>query len=110
MCLEEAGLPIDLDPEDAVRRLYGVSGGRVGVVLKVLRTSANSSDLQQLSMKQIADAALAAVQSHVPPKNYFEETPPSDRDLVNSYFDVMTDAGLDVELSTLQDLAAAQGV
>lgn len=110
MCLEEAELPIDLDPEDAVRRLYGVSGGRVGVVLKVLRTSANSPDLQQLSMKQIADAALATVQSHVPPKIYFEETPPSDRDLVNSYFDVMTDAGLDVELSTLQDLAAAQGV
>lgn len=104
--MQEAGAQIEFDPDDIVRRIYGASGGRVGVMLRILTASVSASRNGSLSFTDLRKGALATVQTGMTPDCFFHEEQPSDRALVRSYVKVMQDAGLDVEATNIHDFAA----
>ncbi|KUJ77749.1 TniB family NTP-binding protein [Ruegeria profundi] len=107
-CLEQAGLLLDFDKEDLVRRLYGASGGRIGQVLKMLRASIQRLPGTALSLGQISESASKVMQSQVSCEMFFALDPPSDLQLVSAYGEVMEAAQLEVSPSTVQDLLGIQ--
>ncbi|WP_171236823.1 TniB family NTP-binding protein [Ruegeria sp. HKCCA6837] len=110
-CLEESGILLEFDQDDMVRRLYGVSGGRVPVALEVLRAPlALGAQNSQYSTKTIARAATDSGLERDPYQSFFQEEPPSDTELIRSYIRVMADAGLEVEPTTSHELAIMRGV
>lgn len=110
-CLIAAGVELDFDQEDMARRLYGVSGGRIPVVLEVLRAPmAQSTPVLQLSFDRVAQAVEDNGLESMIPADFFQDQPPCDTDLIRSYVKVMADAGVSVEPKTAHEMAIHHGI
>ena len=107
--LRGSGFEIQFDELDMSARLYGVSGGRVGMMIRVLEFAAIGSKAKALDFDQVKLAASRAVQAQLEPKRNFNPDPPAVDMLVQSYARVMQEAGLEIEINTGSDFAAVYG-
>ncbi|MDV7144759.1 TniB family NTP-binding protein [Tropicimonas sp. TH_r6] len=103
--LNEAGALLDFDFEDVVYRLYGLSGGRVGAMMKVLRGSVHFMRDGVMTSQCIAKSAKATSQKELNSARFFGENRPTHNDLVRSYVRVMQEAGLEIEVSSITELS-----
>lgn len=111
--LETSGFSVELDFENCVRRLYGASGGRVPMMLRILKILALSSKSPApISLEDFAAAAAKMQQSSIPISSFFKTEEPDETDLFASFASVMSEAGLDYDVETVFGLEAnlqAQG-
>jgi hypothetical protein len=96
---------LDFDENAMVRRLYGVSGGRVGVVLRLLKAVPLLPG-SGLALRDLQSAAKLVFQDAARSDLYFAEQEPTDRQLAGAYTSVMKDANLPVEVLTHADAGA----
>ncbi len=104
--LQAEGVSIDFDDLDMSRRLYGISGGRVGRVLDVLRAAAKRVQNSTLTFDTVARAARLTIQDSGHTDIYFQDAAPTDESLVRSYARVMHDAELAIDPTNLVEFAA----
>lgn len=101
------GVRIGLSDEDCLRRLYGVSGGRVGTLLRVLDAAAVLvADGPELRLEHLRSAAQTTTQAALGSGQYFTNEAPPDVLLTRSYIKVLNDAGVAFEPSGQRDLEA----
>lgn len=106
--MQAAGGQFDFDFEELVVRLYGVTGGRVGMLVRILQVAALKMKSKTLTSKIISDSAIQLTQQSLNADYFFGEEAPQKIDLVRSYIQVMQDAGLDVTPESLIDLEALE--
>ncbi|WP_425046496.1 TniB family NTP-binding protein [Primorskyibacter sp. S87] len=106
--LQAAGAHLDFGFEDMVVRLYGVTGGRIGMMVRVLQVAVLKMKSQTLTFKDISDGALTLTQKSLNARHLFETEVPQKIDLVRAYIRVMQDAGLEVTPESLADLEALE--
>lgn len=101
---------IELGDEDAARRLYGASAGRIGPMLAVLEAAASPGGAdprgRSIGLSELRRAASTCLQQSLGGAGFFEQAPPTDTDLARSFARVMTEAGLPFEPKSAADLAA----
>lgn len=103
--LEAAGFAVDLEFEDIVRRLYGASGGRVPMVLRILKLLVLIDETpRSLGLADFLRAARALQQSGVPAAAFFGDTEPDEVELMRSFAAVMSEAGLQFNVESLAAL------
>lgn len=108
--LERSGLPVALDFEDIVRRLYGASGGRVPVMMRLLKLCAfNKQAPQSLELGDFEVAARAMQQSGIPTSSFFEAEEPDEVDILRSFACTMGEAGLEFSVESLAGFDFAHG-
>lgn len=108
--LEASGITVDLEFEDLVRRLYGASGGRIPMMMRMMKLcilQAGSS--VHLTIVDFRRAARSMQQSGIPISLFFENEDPDEVELIRSFAAVMAEAGLDFEVDTLAGLEVAWG-
>ena len=108
--LEASGVNTDLEFVDLVRRLYGASGGRIPMMMRMMKLcilQAKSSAL--LTIKDFRRAARSMQQSGIPTALFFENEEPDEIELMRSFSAVMAEAGLEFEVDTLAGLEVAWG-
>lgn len=104
--LRESGVEIALDLPDVTKRLYGLSGGRVGEMCELLRKTAlrlKSGD--ELNARSLERTAKMLFQRPAGMPDMFEFDRVPDAALVQAYARVMSDAGLPVPVRNALDLA-----
>lgn len=104
--LEDNNVTLDFDKDDLATRLYCLSGGRVGLVLRLLRGALSRTKADCLTQGDIRSAASILFQERSKVAILYEEDMPNDLQQVRSYVEVMQDAGLELEPSTLLELGA----
>lgn len=104
--IQEGGIAVIVDDEDICRRLYGVSGGRIGMMLRVLHFAVGGLKRPELSLKDIARAAKQSVQNSAQHELYFASDAPTDHQLLKGYVSVMKEAGLPVDITTAAEFEA----
>ena len=102
----ESGISVDFDDIDVARRMYGVTGGRVGLVLKIFDATVAELKQDMIDMADIARAVDSAMQKEAGAIRFFRDEPPSDRDLTRAYVRVMEEAQLPVHPQSLDELDA----
>ena len=108
--LEQSGLPVALDFEDIVRRLYGASGGRVPVMMRLLKLCALKKQAPQtLELADFALAARAMQQSGIPTSSFFKTEEPDEVDILRSFTCTMGEAGLEFSIESLAGFALVHG-
>jgi hypothetical protein len=106
--LEASDVTTDLEFEDLVRRLYGASGGRIPMMMRIIKLCIlRAGSAAQLTIRDFRRAAQAMQQSGIPISSYFEKNDPDEVDLMRSFASVMAEAGLDFEANTLAGLEVA---
>jgi hypothetical protein len=103
---EELTTPLDFNDLDMARRLYGASGGRVGLSARILAAALNLKSSEALSADGIARGADACLQTQLGVERFFQSEPPTDVQLLKAYAGVMKDADLPISPSTLEELEA----
>ncbi len=106
--LQEAGLEFDFDPHDIVVRLYGVSGGRVGIVMRVLHGAIAYIANDVLSYACLAKAANSVLQAQHRPDFFFESDDIEELDWVRSFVNVMKEADLEIAPSTTEEFSVLE--
>ncbi len=106
--LQEAGLEFDFDPHDIVVRLYGVSGGRVGIVMRVLHGAIAYIENDVLSYASLAKAANSVLQAQHRPDFFFGSDDIEELDLVRSFVNVMKEADLELAPSTTEEFSVLE--
>ena len=102
----DAGLRVELDSRDALRRLYGVTGGRVGQMLEIVgRARGRVHATGVLDAAALEAAALALSQPSRCTERFFAPDPPDDEMLVLACAEVMTEAGVAYEQTALERMA-----
>ena len=105
--LQEAGAELNFDDMDMVRRLFGLSGGRVGLVMKVLKVACSGLSSPRISYHGIAHAARISSQAHLLADYFFDpDSSPTDEALSRAYVSVCHDAGIDVKPRSLDEYSA----
>ncbi|WP_135502910.1 TniB family NTP-binding protein [Roseovarius aestuariivivens] len=108
--LDQAGLPVALEFEDIVRRLYGASGGRVPVMMRVLKLSAmTKQEPQPLTLRELEIASRAMQQSGIPTASFFATEEPDEVDILRSFACTMSEAGLEFSVESLAGLDLTYG-
>ena len=103
--LEASGFGVDLGFEDIVRRLYGASGGRVPMMLRVLKLAALVDETpRSLGLADFLRAARAIQQFGIPAAAFFGECEPDEVELMRSFAVVMSEAGLKFNVESLAGL------
>jgi hypothetical protein len=106
--LESEGLEVDLDLNDLTKRLYGVSGGRVGEMFELFRkTLLRFQPGDRLTLNAISNTARLVRHQSPDLPDFFELDRVSDIELVQAYARVMSDAGLKVPIRKPIDIAVA---
>lgn len=108
--LAESGFPVKLEFEDAVRRLYGASGGRVPIMMKVLKLCAKAKqEPGALHLPDLETAGRAMQQSGIPTASFFAMDEPNEVDILRSYACTMNEAGLEVSVDSMAGLDLSYG-
>lgn len=108
--LEQSGISVAIDFEDIVRRLYGASGGRIPVVMRLLKACVfGKQPPQVLGLAELAMAARATQQSGIPLSLFFAESEPDEVDILRSFATTMSEAGLEFSVDSLAGLELANG-
>ncbi len=108
--LHKSGFPIGLEFEDIVRRLYGASGGRVPVMMRVLKLCALSKKTPcALELGDLEIAARAMQQSGIPTASFFANQEPDELDILRSFATTMSEAGLEFSVESLVGLDLTHG-
>lgn len=104
---ENHGVRLGVSEEDCLRRLYGVAGGRVGTLLRVLDAAAVFvADGETLQLEHLRMAARKTTQASLASGQYLEDEPPTDVALIRAYIRVLFEAELDFEPLGQRDLEA----
>ncbi|UWQ04917.1 ATP-binding protein [Aliiroseovarius crassostreae] len=104
--LVENNISLDFDHDDLATRLYCLSGGRVGLVLRLLRGVLSRMKEHKISMADIQSAASILFQERSKVAILCDDELPNDLQQVRSYVEVMQSAGLELEPSTRLELGA----
>ncbi|WP_170575235.1 TniB family NTP-binding protein [Ruegeria atlantica] len=104
--LGQCDVKIDFDDEEMAVRLYGLSGGRVGQVLRILKGASAIMKDDVMTFQDVVRAARQLVQVQAMPEWFLQPELPTDTQLAKSYVAVMHEAGLPVEPNTVGDLEA----
>lgn len=104
--LRSSGISIDFDELEVVRRLYGVSGGRVGIVLRLLRAAGQRAKSRGLALSDLRSAADLLLQYPARSDLYFSDEDPTDTQLALAFASVMKDANLPIEALTQAEAGA----
>jgi hypothetical protein len=104
--LDGNGVTLDFDRDDLATRLYCISGGRVGLVLRLLRGALFRKSENRLALADVQSAASILFQDRSKVAILFDTEAPNDLRQVRSYVDVMQSAGMELEPSTLVELGA----
>ncbi|MDO5758351.1 MAG: TniB family NTP-binding protein [Rhodobacterales bacterium] len=108
--LETSGFPVALEFEDVVRRLYGASGGRVPVMMRVLKFCALAKqEPRTLMLRDFETAARAMQQSGIPTASFFAKQEPDEVDILRSFACTMSEAGLEFSVESLAGVDLAYG-
>jgi hypothetical protein len=106
--LEKSGFIVTQDFEDIVRRIYGATGGRVPMMLRLFKSCAVSERVsRKLSLASFARAASKMQQSGIPVSAFFNDNEPDEVELHRSFASVMSEAGLDFPIQSLAGLEAS---
>lgn len=108
--LQDVGVSFDFDAHDVVVRLYGVSAGRIGMVMRVLQGAVRFIENDVLSFDHLARSAHAALQSHHRPEHFFGSDDIEELDLVQAYVKVMLEADLPFAPATTDEFAVVENV
>jgi hypothetical protein len=100
------GVSIEFDELPMVRRLYGVSGGRIGLVVRLMRGATQRAQQNRLSQDDIQSAAHLLMQHAARPDLYFADEEPTDTQLARAFAAVMKDADLPIEALTQAEAGA----
>lgn len=107
--LQDAGAEVDFDEFDMMRRLFGLSGGRVGLVMKVLKAACSALSTPRISFNCIAQAARKSTQGQLSAVYFFDlDNSPSDEALSRAYVSVCHDAGMEVKPKSIAEYSALQ--
>ena len=106
--LQEAGLRIEFDELDMARRIYGASGGRVGMMLRIMKASLFQAKEGTLTFDAIARGWELGLQGNGDVEPFFASEEPSDTALVRSYAAVMHEADVRFAPATLDEFEAAR--
>ena len=105
--LKDNGVAVDLDLPDITKRLYGISGGRVGEMFELFKKTAvrlrTGDSLNAQSLERTAKM-LFQQPAGLPDMFEFDRVP--DFELSKAYARVMSDAGLSVPVRSALDIAA----
>lgn len=105
--LEISGFQVAVKFEDIVRRLYGASGGRVPIVLRLFKLCAISARASnKLTLAHFATAAGKMQQSGIPVSTFFKNDEPDEVELLRSFASIMSEAGLDFPIESIAGLQA----
>lgn len=104
--VENAGLSYSFDDLEMAVRLYGVTGGRVGQVLRIFKGAVTTSTGPEISFQDVEKSAKRLTQRIANPGLFFETEPPTDLQLTRAYAAVMKDADLSIEPRNLAELDA----
>ena len=92
--LEASGINTDLEFVDLVRRLYGASGGRIPMMMRMMKLCIlQASSPTCLSIKDFRRAAKSMQQSGIPTSLFFQNKEPDEIELMRSFAAVMAEAG-----------------
>ena len=106
--LEASGINTGLEFVDLVRRLYGASGGRIPMMMRMIKLCIlQAGSPTYLTIKDFRRAAKSMQQSGIPTSLFFESEEPDEIELMRSFSAVMAEAGLDFEVDTLAGLEVA---
>lgn len=108
--LQDVGVSFDFDAHDVVVRLYGVSGGRIGMVMRVLQGAVRFIENNVLSFDHLARSAHAVLQSLHRPEHFFGSDDIEELDLVQAYVNVMIEADLPFVPATTDEFAVVENV
>lgn len=93
--IADQGIKLEFDWADMTRRLYAASGGRVGVVVRLMTIAVRMAARPSvLMLGDVAKAAGVSIQKKPGGSPIFDVEPPQDVVLLRSYAKVMKDAGL----------------
>ena len=106
--LEHSGFFLVPEFDDIVRRLYGASGGRVPMMLRLFKACAIAArDSKQLTLATFVKAASNMQQSGIPVSSFFYDEEPDEVELHRSFASVMSEAGLDFPIQSIAGLEAS---
>ncbi len=106
--LQEQGLQIGFDDMDMARRIYGASGGRVGMMLRILKASLLHAEASTLTFDSLARGTELGLQAGSSVEVFFAAEAPSDTALVRSYVSVMQEADLKIAPTSLDEFEAVR--
>ena len=107
--LQETGAKIEFEDLDMVRRLFGISGGRIGLVMRVLKAACVNLENDQLTFSIILKAARSITQEQLRASEFLDPNhPPTDVALTRAYVSVLGDAGMAVKPKSIDEFAAAR--
>ncbi|MBI6630738.1 TniB family NTP-binding protein [Pontibaca salina] len=90
--LQSSGIEIEMNFEDLVRRLYGASGGRVPMMMRLMKLSVlQASSKPRLTSENFRRASCSMQQSGIPASLFFDNEEPDEVDLLRSFAAVMAD-------------------
>ncbi len=102
----DAGVAVEIDEFDATRRLYGASGGRVGMMLWLMSGAAATLETgAPLGLEEIGAAAVRMLQKRGA-ADFLAGDPPEDRDLFRAYLDILKEADLNFQPRGARDMEA----
>lgn len=108
--LEGSGFQVGLEFEDFVRRIYAASGGRVPMMMRLLKTCAlGIGKPREMGLSDLHRAAASMQQSCIPTASFFETRDPDEVDLMRSFAAIMSEAGLEFGVETLAGLGVEWG-
>ncbi|WGT48647.1 TniB family NTP-binding protein [Thioclava nitratireducens] len=109
--LEENGYTLDFDQADAIRRLYGASGGRIGPVVRLLSHCIRLiGDRKAVEFSDLSKAYRACTQAPSNLPDMFELEDLDDFHLECAYASVMKDADIAVAPTRLQQFCAQKSL
>lgn len=104
---EAEGVAVGFDDDDCLRRIYGASAGRVGMMLRIMDVAAAYlADGPELALSHISRAVAATSQTALSSAQFFQDDPPDDTQLIRSYVKVLAEAGIGFEPRSGRDLGA----
>jgi hypothetical protein len=107
---EAEGVMIGLDDDDCLRRIYGASGGRVGMMLRIMDAAAVFlAEEPTLGLSHISLAVGRMSQAALASEQFFRHDPPDDAQLIRSYVKILAEAGIGFEPRGGGDLGALFG-
>jgi hypothetical protein len=93
--------------DDCLRRVYGLSGGRVGLVLRLMLATAQLvKGRKAVTLKDLRRAARTHLQKELSPDTYVGEEPPTDTALIRAHVRMLGEAGMATVVRDMRDVAA----
>lgn len=104
---QQHDLTIAMDEDDCLRRVYGLSAGRVGLVLRLMLATAQLVERRKaVTLKDLRRAARTHLQKELSPDTYVGEEPPTDTALIRAHVRMLGEAGMATVVRDMRDVAA----